>query len=177
MTGPLAEASRADDLAGLVAIDTSTATPTSDRGRRVRRASGRASPGPASCTSGRRSTARGGSRSAAPRSTSRTGFGATTAYDVAAAGPAELRYASNRPRARSVSLLQALLWVAVLLAASRIALPARLRPRRTRDETLIDLDAEPGAGLPDHDRTGFAGWVDELFDEEDEPSTQQEESR
>ncbi len=84
---------------------------------------------------------------------------------------------SNRPRGRSVSLLQALLWVAVLVAASRIAVPARLRPRRTRDETLIDLDAEPGAGLPDHDRTGFAGWVDELFDEEERTEHEQEESR
>jgi hypothetical protein len=107
---------------------------------------------------------------------SRTGFGATSAYDVTAAGPAELRY--QQPASRTLGLLlQALLWVAVLLAASRIALPARLRPRRTRDETLLDFDAEPGAGLPDHDRTGFAGWVDELFDEEERTEHEQEESR
>jgi hypothetical protein len=43
-----------------------------------------------------------------------------------------------------------------------------LRTRRTRDETLIDLDAEPGAPLPEPDRTGFGGWVDDLFGDEDD---------
>ena len=35
-----------------------------------------------------------------------------------------------------------------------------------RDETLIDLDADPGAALHVDDRTGFGGWVDERFDDE-----------
>ena len=61
-----------------------------------------------------------------------------------------------------------MLWVIVLVAASRFAVPTRLRVRRTRDETLIDLDAEPGAPLPEPERTGFGGWVDDLFDDDDD---------
>ena len=75
----------------------------------------------------------------------------------------ELGYA--QPSSRPLGLLvQALLWLVVLVAASRFAVPA-LRPA-ARDETLIDLDAERGTG----DRTGFGGWVDELLAEEEEPS-------
>ena len=99
----------------------------------------------------------------------RTSFGATTAYDVAAAGPAEFGY--DQPMSRTLALLlQALLWVAVFVAASRVAVPPRLRPRRTRDEPLLDFDAEGVASMPAADRSGFAGWVDELFEDEEEPT-------
>ena len=94
----------------------------------------------------------------------RPSFGAATAFDVATAGPGELRFA--QPSSRSALLLvQGLLWLLTAVAASRLSVPTRLRPRRLRDETLIDLDAEPGAALPD-DRTGFVGWVDELLADE-----------
>jgi GT2 family glycosyltransferase len=89
----------------------------------------------------------------------RPSFGVATAFDVATAGPAELRFV--QPLSRSVWLVvQALLWLAAIVAATRFTGPTRLRPRRVREETLIDLDAEPSTPLPE-DRTGFGGWVDE----------------
>jgi len=60
-----------------------------------------------------------------------------------------------------------LLWLATLIAASRLSIPTRLRTRRAGEGALIDLDAEPGAVLPD-ERTGFAGWVDDLFPDDDD---------
>ena len=175
LTGPLAEASRADELAGLVAIDTSTATPVLTGADESRAASGELA-GPGVVHFGTPPDGAWQLEIGGAEVESRTGFGATSAYDVTAAGPAGLRY--QQPTSRPLGLLlQGLLWVAVLLAASRIALPARLRPRRTRDETLLDFDAEPGAGLPDDDRTGFAGWVDELFAEEERTEHHPEESR
>ncbi len=94
----------------------------------------------------------------------RPGFGVATAYDVAASGASELDYRS--PSGRTVWLVvQAALWVAALVAASRLSVPDRLRMTRARDETLIDLDAEPGAGLPPPPPplpSGFGGWIDEL---------------
>ena len=56
-----------------------------------------------------------------------------------------------------------------LAAVDLAAREASLRGRRLRDETLIDLDSEPGAALPDDDRTGFGGWVDELVADDSPP--------
>ena len=165
LEGPLAEASRSTDVDGLVAVDTSTATPTLTGADDTRRATAEVAAGVVHF-----GTPLDGAwrlEVGATDVAGRTSFGATTAYDVATAGPAVLGYA--QPSSRTLGLIaQALLWLAVLLAASRFALPSRLRPRRTRDETLLDLDAEGGTGLPD--RTGFGGWVDELLAEEEEPS-------
>src|SRR5215207_9702560 len=91
-------------------------------------------------------------------------------------GSAELRYRSPASRGTWLIVLGAL-WVIALVASSRARLPARLRPSRPAGETLIDLDTEArAAGTPDvrdvpgsvaDDRTGFAGWVDELLDDEE----------
>ena len=75
--------------------------------------------------------------------------------------PASSASCSRRP-ARPGSSSRPLLWLLTILAASRLTIPARLRTRRVGDETLIDLSAEPSTALPDDDRTGFGGWVDEL---------------
>jgi hypothetical protein len=97
----------------------------------------------------------------------RASFGVATAYDLDAGGAAELRYSG--PSSRVVWLIgQAALWALLLLAASRLAVPARLRLSRARDETLIDLDAEPGASLPPPAGRVFDDWVDELMVEESE---------
>ena len=98
----------------------------------------------------------------------RVSFGVATAYDVPGTGPATLEYSS--PSSRTLWLIvQAALWGLVLVAASRLTVPGRLRLGRTRDETLIDLDAEPGAALPPPDGGRvFDEWVDDLIVEESE---------
>ena len=156
LEGPLAEASRADEVAGLVAVDTSTATPALVGADTARQADGDL---PAGVLHFGTPPDDGWQLNVAESDVAgRTAFGVTSAFDVATAGTAELRY--DQPLARTLSLVaQGLLWVLVILAASRLTVPARLRPHRARDETLIDLDAEPGAALPD--RTGFAGWAAE----------------
>ncbi|MGH9270731.1 MAG: hypothetical protein ACRDZ2_05620, partial [Ilumatobacteraceae bacterium] len=98
----------------------------------------------------------------------RASFGVSTAYEVPGTGPATLEYSS--PSSRTIWLIaQAALWALVVVAASRLTVPARLRFSRARDETLIALDAEPGAALPPP--TGarlFDEWVDDLIIEESE---------
>ena len=81
----------------------------------------------------------------------RRGFGLLTAFDVPSAGPAELRYES--PSSRRTALLgQALMWLLVLLAASRLTVPmwlARLRTsRRTRHVAPIIDFADDHVPLP-----------------------------
>ncbi len=105
----------------------------------------------------------------------RAGFGVTTAYDVAAAGTAELRYQSPASRTTWLFVLGGL-WIAALVASSRVRVPARLRPARPAGETLIDLDTEAqSAAAPDRshvsvvdadDRSEF-GWVEELLTDEE----------
>ena len=98
----------------------------------------------------------------------RVSFGVATAYEVPGTGPATLEYSS--PSSRTLWLIvQAAMWGLVLVAASRLTVPGRLRLGRTRDETLIDLDAEPGAALPPPDGGRvFDEWVDDLIVEESE---------
>ena len=82
--------------------------------------------------------------------------------------PATLRFAQPVTRTMWLVVL-GVLWLVTLVAASRLSIPARLRTRRAGEGALIDLDAEPGANLPD-ERTGFAGWVDDLFEGDDDPA-------
>ncbi|MBA3606150.1 MAG: hypothetical protein H0W46_09315 [Acidimicrobiia bacterium] len=87
----------------------------------------------------------------------------TTAYEVPVGGAAELAY--RTPGSRSLALAgQALIWVVVLVLASRAGVPKRLRRTRARDETLLDLDREVGAPLPDLEESGLGGWVEELLE-------------
>ncbi|MET0145968.1 MAG: glycosyltransferase [Ilumatobacteraceae bacterium] len=185
----LAEASRNSDLDALVSVDTSTATPILTGVDRSRRATADAPAGSINMGTpldGAWELTTGGAAV-----TGRASFGVATAYDLPAAGTVELAY--RQPVSRTMLLvLQALLWVVVLVAASRLTVPARLRGRRGRDETLITLDAGPGIVLPGApaggddrtgvgivrpttspaggDGTGSGGWVDELLaDEEAEP--------
>ncbi|CAN5784242.1 hypothetical protein BH18ACT2_BH18ACT2_18890 [soil metagenome] len=141
----LAEASTAGSPAALVGIDTAGATPVLPGVLETRRSGGELVPGVvhlATPLDGGWRLEQGGQDVPA-----RASFGVSSAFDLAAAGPAELSYAG--PASRRVWLiLQAALWVLVLLAASRLTVPARLRMIRGRDETLIDLDAEPAAPLP-----------------------------
>jgi len=173
LQGPLADAAATDSLRALAGVDTSGAGPVLTGAIDGRFATGELTPGvvhfgialdPAwrltvgdQGVSGRRS------------------FGVATAYDVAAGGSAGLEYSNPSSRTRWL-VVQAVLWALALLAASRLAVPARLRLARARDETLIDLDAEPGAPLPPpstvHD--GFDGWVDELIVEDSEQAAEAE---
>jgi GT2 family glycosyltransferase len=168
LSGPLADASKATSVDALAGIDTSTATPVFPSVDQTRSASGDVAAGVVTLATPREPNwelSVGGAGVA-----SRDAFGVSTAYDVGAAGPATLRYA--QPGARTVWLVVlGLLWLVTLVAASRLSIPTRLRTRRVGEGALIDLDAEPGADLPD-DRTGFAGWVDDLFpDDADDRAT------
>jgi GT2 family glycosyltransferase len=191
LTGETAAASRADDPATLVMADLSSATLTFG--------------GVDGLDAAGDDLVRGTVHHAVPfddrwvltvngrEVAARTAFGFTTAYDVDA-GAGELAYRS--PASRALWLIaQAALWVAVLVAASRIRLPARFRPVRVEDETLIDLDAtgpatidtsaavgpfdEPPAewygdtgarSLADLARAeGEITWVDDLLEDDDPP--------
>lgn len=77
----------------------------------------------------------------------RPGFNVMTAFDVPAAGPAELAFDSPSSR-RGALLAQALLSLVALLAASRLTVPAWLaRARRTPGTTVIDF-ADEQVALP-----------------------------
>ena len=75
----------------------------------------------------------------------RRAFGVTTAFDVERQGNAVLEYSS--PSLRLLLLLvQVVLWLAVLFAATRVSIPlARRRGTLVADETLIDFDDLTGA--------------------------------
>ena len=71
----------------------------------------------------------------------RRAFGLTTGFDVVEAGEVELTYSTPASRP-FVLVLLFLLWVAVLISATRVSVPlARRRLPAVGDETLIDLDA------------------------------------
>ncbi len=73
----------------------------------------------------------------------RRAFGVTTAFDLAVAGSAELRYDSPQSRSLFVAL-QVVLWLVVLFGATRVSVSiARRRGLQVTDETLISLDALP----------------------------------
>ncbi|CAN5592665.1 glycosyltransferase [soil metagenome] len=81
----------------------------------------------------------------------RSGFGTFTAFDVTADGPAQLVYESPASR-RNALLLQAALWLVVVVAASRLRIPDRFRGRRAPlainvinlDDDHADLPVEGG---------------------------------
>ena len=115
----------------------------------------------------------------------RVGFGVTTAYDITAAGTAELRYRSPASRTTWLLVLGGL-WVAALVASSRVRIPARLRPVRPAGETLIDLDTEAQSTMPpdrshvsvvDADDQSDLGWVEELLTDEEAQVIKHEESQ
>ncbi|HEY3483736.1 MAG TPA: hypothetical protein VGK49_00070, partial [Ilumatobacteraceae bacterium] len=92
----------------------------------------------------------------------RESFGVTTAFDVPAAGSATLDF--HNPSSRTVLVVaQTLLWLLVVLAASRIRSPFVRRRGTLTDETLIDFDDELGPGDIDHD-TESAPRLDPLVD-------------
>jgi GT2 family glycosyltransferase len=170
LTGPLAAASKATSVEALAGVDTSTATVIFPQADQTRSGTGAVKAGVVNLA-----TPHGPEwKLSVGASTveSRPSFGVATAYDVAAGGGGELRY--SQPTSRTLWLVVlAVLWVLVLVAASRATIPARLRTRRAGEEALIDLDAEPGAAaMPD--RTGFGGWVDELFTDESETGPEHE---
>ena len=73
----------------------------------------------------------------------RPAFGVTTAFDIAQPATATLGY--SEPTSRALWLaLQAALWLAVFVVASRARSPfGRRRGELLSDETLIDLDELP----------------------------------
>ena len=155
LEGPLAEAAANDSVDQLVAVETSGATPVLVGAEATGAASGDVAGGVVHFGTPLDDAWR--LRVDGEDVAGRLGFGVTTAYDVAAPGAATLDYES--PSSRTWWLvLQAVLWLLALVAASRLSVPGRFRIARGRDETLIDLDAEPGADLPpSSDRTGFGG--------------------
>jgi hypothetical protein len=95
----------------------------------------------------------------------RRAFGETTAFDVSAAGAAELRYETSALRWLAVTA-QVALWLAAIVIAARIRVSVGRRSSLLlEDETLIDLtddsivsidpglraDADPTAGVDDRD--------------------------
>jgi hypothetical protein len=115
--------------------------------------------------------------------TGRTGFGVATAYDLTAGGPAELRYQSPASRTTWLIVL-GLLWIAALVASSRVRVPARWRAVQPAGEPLIDIrgsqlpPVEPRSAAPESDLAALArgepsaDWVDEwLADEPTEERT------
>lgn len=172
-TGALAEATNAASLEALVGLDPSTAEPVLVGADRLRTATG---PVPAGTVHlGVSPDPHWRLEVAGTEVAARPAFGVTSAYDVAAPGPATLRYVTGGGR-RTGLLLVGVAWLLTILAASRLGVPTVLRRTRTRDETLLDLDREPGAAdlteldRPDGDRTGFAGWVAEHEVVPSEPS-------
>ena len=173
LDGELAEASRAESPDELVGVDTSGAEPALRR-RRRRPAQRRPTPVAAGVAAPRRAARRRLASSSVGRC--RRSPAARVRRDDrlrrrrGRVGRAALPVAGRA--ARRGSSCSAVLWVAALVAASRVRVPgAAGGAAGRRDETLIDLDtvAEP-AGWPDRDRSttrrpshgGCGGWVDEL---------------
>ena len=158
LEGPLAEAAADDSIDRLVAVDTSGATPVLAGAE----ASGAAVGG--GCRRGRalRHAARRG-LAAACRRRGRRGTARLRRDDrVRRAAHRARRRWTTRTRRRGCGgwCCRGCCGRLALLAASRLSVPGRFRIARGRDETLIDLDAEPGADLPPPaDKTGFGGDV------------------
>jgi GT2 family glycosyltransferase len=79
----------------------------------------------------------------------RPGFGVLTAFDVDAAGAAELGYETDSSRAAALAI-QAVLWAVALVAASRMRTPAWLASRRGggRSTAAPVLDLDDDVELP-----------------------------
>jgi GT2 family glycosyltransferase len=153
LDGALAEASTTERLDSLVAVDTSTATATLLGADATRAADADVPAGVVHV--GTPFDERWQLRVGGEDVEGRPAFTVATAYDVGAAGSASLRFV--QPLGRTLwLLLVGALWAAVLLAASRVTVPARFRRQMVGDETLIDLDA------PEQ-----SSWVDELFAQEE----------
>ena len=87
----------------------------------------------------------------------RRAFGETTAFDVPAAGTGELKYSSSTLRRLAV-LAQLALWLAAIVVAARVRVPAGRRSAlAVVDETLIDLTGEPVSSFVDPGLSDEAG--------------------
>jgi GT2 family glycosyltransferase len=181
LEGELAAASREDSPEQLVGIDTSGAAPVLEGADATRLADGAAGPGVLHFAVPLDESWE--LRTSGQEITGRTGFGVATAYDLATGGPAELRYQSPASRTTWLIVL-GLLWVAALVASSRVRIPARWRAVRPAGEPLIDIGdsrlppVEPGPAAPESDLAALArgapsaDWVDEwLADEQTEERT------
>jgi hypothetical protein len=74
-------------------------------------------------------------------------FGVLTGFDVADGGAAELDY--ETPSSRHAALFgQALLWVAMILAASRLRMPAWISRRRGDGDRRAVIDLDERVELP-----------------------------
>lgn len=142
LTGSLADVSQEASVDAWARVDTTTATPVFVGADRNRQATGAVEAGVVQFASPLDS--RWELTVAGQNLTARASSGVATAYDVPTAGQGTFRY--EQPSSRTVALaVQALLWLAVLVAASRLALPSRLRPRqRAVGGAVIDLDADRG---------------------------------
>jgi hypothetical protein len=76
-----------------------------------------------------------------------TAFGALTAYDVATAGEAELGYETSSGRIAAL-FGQAVLWVAALVAASRLRRPAWISRRTSGGDRRAVIDLAEDVDLP-----------------------------
>ncbi len=86
----------------------------------------------------------------------RRAFGVTTAFDIETPGVAVLSY-STPPSRPLLLLIQVIVWLAVMFAATRISLPlARRSGPLVADETLIDFDDVGVDGSDDDDADGVA---------------------
>ncbi len=163
-SGALAEASRADSLDVLVGLDPSAAAPALAGADAVHAADGELAPGTflAGIAPDDHWRLEVGGEEVAGRSA----FGTTTAYDIATGGAASYRYDPAGSR-RLVLVGVGALWVVAFVLASRLRVPSVLRRSRERDETLLDLDREPGAAdLTVLDAPGpveLGGWVEEML--------------
>jgi hypothetical protein len=170
LDGELADASRRRSPDELVAVDTSGAEPTMIGVDESRRAEASVEPGVlhlgVPLDEAWELDVNGAEVAG------RTGFGVTTAYDVTSDGSAELQYRSPASRGTWLIVLGAL-WIVALVAASRVRVPARLRPSRPAGETLIDLDSEARTT----GTTGAETWVDELLSDEEAATVRREGTR
>ena len=126
--GDLAVATQVDSLDPLVGVDTSTATPVLVGADRTRSARGGVPVGTVHLgvapDSNWRLALDGQTVPVRPA------FGVTSAYDVSTAGEAMLDYRTGGGR-RAALLVVGVAWVATVLAASRLGVPAVLRRSRT----------------------------------------------
>jgi hypothetical protein len=79
--------------------------------------------------------------------TAQRSFGVLTGFDVADGGSAELDY--ETPSSRHAALAgQALLWVAAILAASRLRMPLWISRRRSDGNRRAVIDLDESVALP-----------------------------
>ncbi len=140
LTGPSAEASRAEGVPELVAADLAGARPLLRQLDPATTNTVGVEPGVVHL--GVPFDERWSLRLDGERIEPRAGFGVTTAYDVGATGVVEIDYETDAGR-RAAIVLQTIAWLLLFLAATRLRVPfGRIRPGEFQDDTLIELDDE-----------------------------------